>query len=486
MRRFHIAILGLLAACHASVLVAVTVDVSDDPPVGDAGDLCPTHCSLRQAIFHTFPGDTITFDTVKAPSPIRLVSGMELLIDKSLTIQGPGAGKMTISAQDLSRVVRVSNSDVVIRDVTLAEGLVEGLPGNDGVGQSGNDGNDGGSGGNIGGGCVLVDHGSLLLYKVAVRQCLARGGNGGNGSNGLDGSCLVPNPLGGCTTAVPGGSGGHGGVGGSGAGGAIFVDSGGTLYLDHASLLDGQAVGGVGGTGGNGGAGAKGVPAGSPGGGGLGGEGLGGAIYKYGTALSIKNSTLANSAANGGAGGDAATFPTVGKAGFGGYAAGGLLYYEGDNSTLYFSTLVNGRVEGGVAGAVGSGGLPGMQFASALNSIGPPTVVSAIIVGVQPDAELCNGIINIEGGSANLSEDVSCSGFNLHASLAQTLRPLDTDEALPGAMPAWHGAAVDVATSCQAAGVLVGNDQQGTPRPQGAYCDIGAIEADYIFVGDFN
>jgi hypothetical protein len=31
----------------------------------------------------------------------------------------------------------------------------------------------------------------------------------------------------------------------------------------------------------------------------------------------------------------------------------------------------------------------------------------------------------------------------------------------------------------------VATDQHGTPRPQGSQCDIGAIEADYVFVDGF-
>ena len=33
--------------------------------------------------------------------------------------------------------------------------------------------------------------------------------------------------------------------------------------------------------------------------------------------------------------------------------------------------------------------------------------------------------------------------------------------------------------------MIVTADQHGTSRPQGSQCDIGAIEADYVFVDDF-
>jgi hypothetical protein len=51
--------------------------------------------SLRQAILDLCPGGTIAFDMTQVTSPITLTSG-ELLIDKDLTIQGPGANILTV------------------------------------------------------------------------------------------------------------------------------------------------------------------------------------------------------------------------------------------------------------------------------------------------------------------------------------------------------------------------------------------------------
>src|SRR5262249_14596844 len=50
--------------------------------------------SLRQAILDASPGDTINF----APSvtTVNLTSGAELVIDKNLTITGPGANRLTV------------------------------------------------------------------------------------------------------------------------------------------------------------------------------------------------------------------------------------------------------------------------------------------------------------------------------------------------------------------------------------------------------
>jgi hypothetical protein len=48
-------------------------------------------------------------------------------------------------------------------------------------------------------------------------------------------------------------------------------------------------------------------------------------------------------------------------------------------------------------------------------------------------------------------------------------------------MPRWHRGGIDAAASCNdAAPLQVAIDEHGTPRPQGAACDLGAIEADYL------
>src|SRR5262249_20411112 len=60
--------------------------------------------SLRAEIAAANPGDTIVFAT--SVQSITLFSG-ELLLDKSLTIQGLGAGQLAVSGDSLSRVFDV-------------------------------------------------------------------------------------------------------------------------------------------------------------------------------------------------------------------------------------------------------------------------------------------------------------------------------------------------------------------------------------------
>jgi hypothetical protein len=65
-------------------------------------------------------------------------------------------------------------------------------------------------------------------------------------------------------------------------------------------------------------------------------------------------------------------------------------------------------------------------------------------------------------------------------------RPFDSSQRLPAYMPVYHSKANDAAASCNdLTPEPVTADQHGTPRPQGSVCDIGAIEADYIFVDPF-
>ena len=65
--------------------------------------------SLRAIILSACPGSTITFDMTPGhvTSPINLTSG-ELVIDKSLTIQGPGANLLTIAGNNTFRLINAS------------------------------------------------------------------------------------------------------------------------------------------------------------------------------------------------------------------------------------------------------------------------------------------------------------------------------------------------------------------------------------------
>jgi len=102
-----------LALAPAMVANAATIQVINNNDSG-AG-------SLRQAIADAIPGEEITFAGT-VTGTITLTSG-ELLINKNLTITGPGADILTISGNNASRVFYISSDvDVTISGLTIVNG----------------------------------------------------------------------------------------------------------------------------------------------------------------------------------------------------------------------------------------------------------------------------------------------------------------------------------------------------------------------------
>ncbi len=78
--------------------------------------------SLRQAISDSSSGDTIDFDSSLNGQTITLTSG-ELLIDKNLTITGPGANQLAINGNAAGRVFEITSGiDVTISGLTITNG----------------------------------------------------------------------------------------------------------------------------------------------------------------------------------------------------------------------------------------------------------------------------------------------------------------------------------------------------------------------------
>ncbi|MCB0069780.1 MAG: hypothetical protein KDD77_21600, partial [Caldilineaceae bacterium] len=75
--------------------------------------------SLRQAIADVCAGGTVNF-SLSYPTTITLTSG-EIIIDKSLTIDGPGATNVAVSGNDASRIFYASG-EVTIDGLTLRDG----------------------------------------------------------------------------------------------------------------------------------------------------------------------------------------------------------------------------------------------------------------------------------------------------------------------------------------------------------------------------
>jgi len=79
--------------------------------------------SLRADIAAAHSGDTIAFAPSLAGQTITLTSG-ELLINKNLTISGPGAGDLTISGNNHSRVFEVgTGTQATVSGLTISNGF---------------------------------------------------------------------------------------------------------------------------------------------------------------------------------------------------------------------------------------------------------------------------------------------------------------------------------------------------------------------------
>jgi CSLREA domain-containing protein/fimbrial isopeptide formation D2 family protein len=170
--------------------------------------------SLRAIINSACPGSTITFDMTPGHvfNPINLTT-VELLIDKNLTIQGPGANLLTVQ-RTLSAgapFFRVFNSKA--GQTSTISGLTI------------NNGNTLGNGGNIDGAGVL-NGGTLTLSNVTVSGSTSTGSGGGVNNSGtltVTGSTISGNT--------------------SPAGSGIFT-SGGTLTVTN-STFSGNSSDGV-------------------------------------------------------------------------------------------------------------------------------------------------------------------------------------------------------------------------------------------------
>ncbi|MEO0452826.1 MAG: hypothetical protein AAFY98_01655 [Verrucomicrobiota bacterium] len=114
----QITFLSFAAMIFMNLVSAQQVTNSNDSGLG----------SLRQAIIDATAGDTITFDQSLSGSTITL-GGSELLINKNLSIDASGlASGITISANDLSRILNVSGSVTVkLSHLVLTDGSGHGV-----------------------------------------------------------------------------------------------------------------------------------------------------------------------------------------------------------------------------------------------------------------------------------------------------------------------------------------------------------------------
>src|SRR2546425_10689068 len=177
MLGLSVVVLSVVLARPPASRAATTFTVNS---TGDAGDanlsdgICETApgngvCTLRAAIQQAASGDTINFnirlgfnDCIGAACTITLTSS-ELLINKNLTINGPGANLLTIQRSFFEiipnfRVFNVgANTNVTISGLTIAGGNV---PGNSGGG--------------------IYNSGTLMIASCAIS-----GNSAGNAGGGI-------------------------------------------------------------------------------------------------------------------------------------------------------------------------------------------------------------------------------------------------------------------------------------------------------------
>ena len=206
--------------------------------------------------------------------------------------------------------------------------------------------------------------------------------------------------------------------------------------------------------------------------------GLGGGITSYNSTVSVSNSTVdANSAAK----------SQVAD------GSGGGLYSEGGQLTVSNSTFYLNSAEGnggGIASDNSTVTLTNCTFYRnsadvAGNSLersgsGSLTLRNTIVANPLPSANCAGSIVD---GGGNLSyPDASCPGI-VRNPLLQTLN----DNGGPTfTMLLGRGSpAIDAANDATCAAPPVNNlDQRGVRRPQGAHCDIGAVEQQPYSVSD--
>jgi fibronectin-binding autotransporter adhesin len=236
--------LALAAAAPQTFSATLTVTNLADSGAG----------TLRNLIAAALPGDTIQFGL---SGTISLNS--ELVLSKSLRINGLTANSLRLTGNNHSRIFNVTSGTAQIFNMTIADGRVAGTNGPTGL-----------NGENVSGGGIRVANGATLdLENCILTNNVALGGQGG-----------------------PASLSGPAGNGGDGYGGGIA--SFGTLTMVRCTLAGNSASGGPGG------------PTPSPG---FGGQGRGGGLYLEGSAILFYSTIDANNAVagSGGAGTGAAT-----------------------------------------------------------------------------------------------------------------------------------------------------------------------------------
>lgn len=472
--------LGVIAVLLISAVPAFSATWTVTSTGDDPGDTT----TLRGALAAAADGDTI--DMTGLTGTITLTYGAvpverELAVNASITINGPGAGKLAIDGNNFSRVFHVFGVTATISGLTIQNGSESGdidlASTGAGIRNSGTltlsdctvSGN---SATGDGGGIYNVAGKSLTITNCTISGN-STGNNGGGIFNDGSGNVTVSN------STITGNTAGTGNSGvGPGRGAGIYNTNLGTLTVSSSTISSNLA---------------KGDPDKSNGAG-----GFGGGIANRGSATVTDTTLSSNEAQGGGA-----------SAGNG----GGIF----DDGTLTLATsTVSGNTEAGISMQTGTVDVTNSTFYgnqgtfgyAVSDSGGTATITSSTLAGnnlgvlsIEGSVTLKNTILANTGANCeigqdgtitsqdhNISRDSSCASFliqpndfgpgtdpGLDSTLKDNGGPTKTIALVPGSV------AVDAITT--SADCTVGTDQRGVTRPQGTYCDIGAYEAkpDFFF-----
>jgi hypothetical protein len=154
----------LFATCLSALcLIALSVEAVTIT-VSNAGDSGPG--SLRQALADANDGDTIDFDSAFSGGSISLLD--PLVVDKSVTISGPGAANLWVIGSGYSRVFYIGvGKTVTISGLNIANGADD-----------------------VGGG-IYNDHSTLTVSNCGILGNFAVGDGGGIYNDGSGGSAAL-------------------------------------------------------------------------------------------------------------------------------------------------------------------------------------------------------------------------------------------------------------------------------------------------------
>jgi CSLREA domain-containing protein len=451
---------GSLCPLAVTMPAAAAEPSQENPPsqlivtkLADTNDgICDGDCSLREALAVAPPDATIIFAAGLAG---KITLHITLIITKNVTINGPTTKAITISGNNAVRVFSV-NPDVsfTIRNLTVANGSVQGKSGKDGgeLLQS--------YGKASAGGGLFNDKGKVTIVNSTFSANKATGGASG----------VVPHRL---------------SRGGNALGGALY--STGTAVLINSTFSDNSAVGGLGNDG---------LSCGAPQGELVGGSGMGGALYVTGATF-IVNSTFSNNRVEGGHWGRSldgcvredvpsstpiTIFPKPGT-----MSMGGAIFSSFDirisNCTL-----------------AGNGVLPGLPHNVRAHAGGAIyytekfTIKNSLVTGnysgsrsfkdssiTNRSSDNCAGL-NPNSEGYNIDSDGTCGlkaigdRSNINRKLGQLKKNGGTTftHALKSGNPAIDSGNPAGCTDHDGAAILT--DQRGHNRPSSARCDIGAFE----------